>query len=104
MAKSRYSGTDIIDGRHYETYALPRRSAGLQEIDLLENVRTFEHTFSQGERLDHLAELHLGDGAYWWVIALVNSIDYPFASGGLVPGRKLRIPLDVRDVLDKILR
>lgn len=104
MARSRYSGTPVLDGKFYQSFALRANPAGLKTIDLLAGVSTIEHVFSRGERLDHLAARYFGDDGYWWVIALVNNINYPFASGGLTPGRVLLIPESVQDVLDKILR
>lgn len=104
MAKARYSDTEVVDGRFLATYVLPVHSLGLADLDLLAGVRTVEHQVSRGDRLDHLAAKFYNDEAYWWVIALANGVHYPFASGGLEPGRILRVPLDVREVLDKIMR
>ena len=104
MAKSRYADLGIIDGKSFRSYRLPRHSMGLKPLDLLEGVRTFDYVFSRGDRLDHLAARYFGEDDYWWVIALVNGINYPFSSGGLTPGRVLRIPQNVKDVLDKLLR
>ena len=104
MGRSRYSQTEIIDNKYYATSELPVEGLGYREPNLLADVRTFDYKFSVGDRLDHLAAKFFNDETYWWVIALVNNIDYPFASGGLVPGRTLKIPFDVKDVLDKVLR
>jgi hypothetical protein len=103
MPKSRYADTPIVSGS-YQSFTLPRRAAGYAQLDLLEGVKTTDYLFKQGDRLDHLAARYLGEDQYWWVIALVNGINYPFASGGLVPGRILKVPIDVNDVLAKILR
>lgn len=104
MAKDRYSDTEIIDNRHYGTWRLPTNPGGLKPIDLLDGVKTTEHVFSRGERLDHLAAKFWNEESYWWIIALVNGIKYPFASGGLVPGLTLKIPVEPKDVLEKILK
>lgn len=104
MAKSRYAETRLLDGKFYATHRLPVQAAGYKELDLLAGVKTFEHVYKRGERIDHLAAKYFRDEGYWWIICLVNKIDYPFASGGLVPGTKLRIPFDVKDVLNKIMR
>lgn len=103
MSKSRYSDTPITSGS-YQSFHLPKRSAGYAQLNLLEGVKTIDYLYKQGDRLDHLAARYLGDDQYWWVIALVNDINYPFASGGLVPGRILKVPNDVNDILGKILR
>ena len=104
MAKSRHSDTQLIDGKYYRSARLPKLAAGLKNINLVSGVQTTEYVYKAGDRLDHLAARFLGDDQYWWIVALVNEINYPFASGGLVPGRVLRIPVQVKDVLDKILR
>jgi hypothetical protein len=104
VAKGRYSDTPLLDGKSYKTFSTPVRSAGYVRLNLLEGVETFDYDYKAGDRLDHLAAKFLGDDQYWWVIALVNDISYPFASGGLVPGKTLKIPTSAQDVLDKIMR
>lgn len=103
MAKSRYSNTSVIANHHYSTFSLPVLSKGYRNQDLLANVRTFEYTILAGDRIDHLAAKFFSDDQYWWVIAMVNRIIYPFSSGGFKPGKILKIPYDLRDVLDKFL-
>lgn len=102
MSKSRYSRTDVIDNHHFSTFSLPVLARGYRELNLLEGVKTQEHVFKRGERLDHLAARFFHEEQYWWVIALVNGIAYPFPAGGLIPGRVLKIPLDVKDIFDKL--
>ena len=104
MAKGRYDDTDVVDGHHYGTFSLPVRSLGYKELNLLEGVSTFEYVFQAGDRIDALAAKFFNADQYWWLLCLVNNIQYPFASGGLVPGVKLKVPYDVRDVLDKIFK
>lgn len=104
MSKSRYSDTPVQDGKFYRTFLLPRKSAGYAEVDLLDGVKTTDYLYKQGDRLDHLAARYLGEDQYWWIIALVNGINYPFSSGGLVPGRTIKIPNSAEDILKKLLR
>jgi hypothetical protein len=104
MARSRYSNTEIIDGKYYGTFRLPVQAAGFKEIDLLQGIKTLDYEYKLGDRIDHLAARFFNDEGYWWVICIVNNIAYPFSSGGLVPGRILKIPHNVQDVLDRILR
>ena len=99
MARSRYSETDIIDGHRYASFSLPTFSMGLRDLDLLEGVKIQEYSFRRGDRLDHLAARFWGQDEYWWVIALVNNISYPL---GLRPPLRLKIPVNVQDVLSKI--
>lgn len=89
MSISRYRNTNIIDKRFYETTTFPSR-------EKLDAVPTFSIHIPQFERLDVLAFRHLGDGTYWWVIALINDIDWAFAFTG---GDEIKIPVDVQDVL-----
>lgn len=104
MPKSRYAATPIINNHHYGTFSVPVRALGYRGNNLLEGVRTFDYVVQVGDRMDHLAARYLGADEYWWVIALGNGIDYPFSSGGFGPGVTVKIPLDVKDVLDKISR
>lgn len=104
MSKNRYADTEIIDGKFYGTFRLPSSNRGYTELDLLEGVKTVDYTYKVGDRLDHLAARYYNEDQYWWVIALVNKINYPFASGGLKPGKVLKIPVNVRDIFDKIFK
>lgn len=104
MAKSRYSDTPIVDGKFYAPHRLPINPDSPAVIDFISNVSTVDYLVRRGDRLDHLAARYFGNDAYWWVIAIANKIDYPFPSGGLSPGDTIKIPKNVRDVLDKIMR
>lgn len=104
MAKSRYAGTPIIDNHHYGTWTVPVRARGLAGANIFDGVRTFSYTISLGDRPDHLAARFLNDDTLWWLICLGNGIIYPFSSGGWKPGREIQIPLDPKDVLDKLMR
>jgi len=100
MARSRYSNTKILDGYYYGSWRNPSAER-LDEENILDGIETFDHTLAVGERLDGLAAIYLGDDRYYWVIALVNDITWPL---GIAPGTVLKIPRDVRKILDKILR
>lgn len=104
MSKSRYSDTELLDNNHYSTFSLKTIANGYKELNLLEGVKTQDYLFKLGDRLDHLASRFFGDDQYWWVIALCNNIIYPFASGGLIPGRILKIPLDHKDIFNKLFK
>ena len=104
MSKSRYIDTEIIDNHHYGTFRLPILSNGLVNLNLLKGVKITEYTYKRGDRLDHLAAKFYGDEELWWIIAITNDIKYPFASGGLIPGKNLKIPLDPKDIFDKIFK
>ena len=98
MARSRYSNTKIVDGR-YVTWRNRALESSI-EPNMLDGVIAFEHVVSVGERLDHLAARYFGEDQYYWIIALVNGIANPLA---LTPGRKLLIPTDVKQIIDKLM-
>ena len=89
MAVSRYRNTNLIDGKFYETSKFPTKKQ-------LDNIPTVTIRIAQFERLDRLAHRHLGDGTYWWIIALMNDIDWVF---GFEAGDLIKIPVDIQDVL-----
>ncbi len=104
MSKSRYADTQLVDGKSYRSWRMPKVAGGLRAVDLLAGVKTNEYTIQAGDRADHIAARFLGDDEYWWLICLVNGINYPFASGGWTPGRTIKVPVFAKDVLDKLLR
>lgn len=96
MALSRYRNVNVLNQageegvpRHFETTDFPTASD-------LEQVPTFKIVAAQFDRLDQLAFKHLGAGEYWWIIALMNDIDWMY---DFTPGQILRIPVNVEDVL-----
>jgi len=99
MARSRYGQQDQVDASHFGTFDRRVDGGGFKDTDLLEGVKNFEHIIQKGERLDILANRFLHDDKYWWVLALVNKIDYPL---GLAAGTKIRVPYDVKEVFKKI--
>jgi hypothetical protein len=104
MGQSRYAKSQTVAGTsrnpraHYATWSDPIASNPLGP-DILDGVQCVIHILSLGERLDTLAFKYYGDSDYWWVIALANRIMDPFS---LVPGQQLRIPSDVKSILDKV--
>jgi hypothetical protein len=90
MALSRYRNTNTLEGgKYYETVTFP-------DQETLDAIPTFQIVISRFDRLDNLAFKHLGSGEYWWIIALMNDIDWAFA---FEEGQVLKIPVDVQDVL-----
>ena len=89
MAVSRYSNVNVLSGRFFESVDFPSKEE-------LENIPTFRIRLSQFDRLDQLAFKHLGSGEYWWIIALMNDIEWAF---GFESGTVVKIPIDVQDVL-----
>lgn len=89
MAISRYRNVDALDGKFYETVDFPTK----EQLNAINVIRVRPARF---ERLDVLAFKFLGSGEYWWVIALMNDLDWAFSYSD---GQILKIPVDVQDVL-----
>jgi len=90
MAISRYRNANIIDGKYYET----PNQISRQDLD---NIPSIAIRMTGEDRLDTLAFKHLGSGEYWWIIALMNDIDWFF---NIELGEIIRIPKNVDDVLN----
>ncbi len=88
MAISRYRNVPILSGSHYGTFEFPK--IDLNKIAIYTVAPTAE------DRLDTLAARYLGSGQYWWVIAIMNNIDWGFS---FTPGVNLVIPVNLDDVL-----
>ena len=99
-SNSRYASTPVIDGYHYGTWVDPVAWNPFGP-DILDGVTTVDHVLVSGERLDILSAVYLGDESYWWVIALCNRILDPFS---LQTGQVIKIPTDVKAILDKVQR
>jgi nucleoid-associated protein YgaU len=78
---------------------LPQSYHGLNEVDLLANLKTYDHTWQHGDRLDKLSNKFYGDDQYAWLIALVNNIGYQL---GIQPGTVVRVPVEVIQVLERL--
>lgn len=100
MGRSRYAGTQVVNGRYYAMWQDPS-ARDPYGPDILDGVETFEHIYQAGERLDAISYRYYGDEDYWWIIALANRISDPFV---IPAGRRLRIPSDAKSILDKINR
>lgn len=99
MGRSRYAGMRPQEGNRLGTWRDPTRDQF--GPDILDGVPIVDYVVRVGDRLDAIAERRYGDPEYWWVLALANRIRDPF---GIRPGTVLRVPLDIRSVLDKVQR
>lgn len=99
MARSRYAGNEILDDNSYGSWQNKAFTSQYRDIDLLDGVQHFEYVFVANDRLDHLAARFFNDDQYYWVIALINNIQFPLT---VTPGTTLRIPINIRDVLNKL--
>jgi len=57
-------------------------------------------TPKEGERLETLAATHYGDTSLWWIIAAANNLGK--GTMKLTPGEEIRIPRDIRSVLNNL--
>jgi hypothetical protein len=89
MAFSRYRNVNLIDNKFYETSKFPTQ----EELDEINVIRI---RVSNYDRLDNLAFKHLGSGEYWWVIAVMNNLQWGF---GFTDGQILKIPIDLEEFL-----
>ena len=89
MAESRYKSVGILDDKFYETVDFPSK----KELDA---ISTFQIRLANFDRLDNLASKYLGSGEYWWVIALMNDLDWAYT---WEEGKIIRIPVQLSDVL-----
>lgn len=89
MTISRYANLNKLEGKYYETANFPTS----KELDA---ISYFYIRPTAMDRLDTLSFKYFGSDEYWWVIALVNDIDWAF---DFVPGQQMRIPVDVNEVL-----
>lgn len=89
MGISRYRSSDIVDKKYYESYRFPDKKK-------LDDIPVIRVRVAQFDRLDQLAAKYLGDGSYWWVIALMNDLSWGLK---FQPGQILKIPASIEDVL-----
>ena len=89
MASGRYRNTQIIDGKYYGTVVFPTKAQ-------LDAISTYNIRLSKFDRLDNLAFKYLGEGEYWWILALMNDLEWAFR---FEEGQILKIPVNINDVL-----
>lgn len=53
-----------------------------------------------GDRLDIIAQRYYGDSNLWWIIAKANEISD--GQIGLDPEKKIRVPIDIENILNKL--
>lgn len=90
MALSRYRNLNTLEGsKYYESSKFPTAAQ-------LADFTTFQIVAAKFDRLDNLASIHLGDGQYWWIIALFNNLDWAYT---IEEGQILSIPTNLDEVL-----
>jgi hypothetical protein len=91
MAISRYRNVEKLENRkHYGTLDLPTKKR-------LDQIDTIKLVMSETDRLDTLAARYFGAGEYWWVIAVMNGIEWPLK---IPAGTIIKIPIDLEEVLN----
>ena len=53
-----------------------------------------------GQRFDSIAQQYYGDATLWWIIAKANDIGR--GQIGLDPEKKIRIPMEIGDILELV--
>jgi hypothetical protein len=86
---SRYANTPVTDGTFYSTVSFPSQKD-------LDKIDTYSVILNKFDRLDNLAAKYFGDGSLWWVLAVMNNLQWAW---GFNEGQTLIVPVNVQDVL-----
>ena len=89
-AEARIKTSSTNQSRYFKPTLYPDIEE--RDSDIIHNVRA-------GERMDMLAHRYYDDVGLWWVISRANRLDP--SDIGLKASSKLRIPIDIADVLRK---
>jgi hypothetical protein len=57
---------------------------------------------TESDRLDLLASKYYGNPTYWWIISVANNLNE--ASLSIEPGKQLRIPADISEIMFEFKR
>ena len=88
----RYNRYQSIAGGKLQTSRTVTRIRRARELGLL---RTKEITIKESQRLDHLAQEHLGNSHLWWVLSALSDIGW----GLQVPaGTIIRVPIELNAI------
>jgi len=88
----RYSRDQRIAGGKLQTSKTTTRIRRARELGL---IPTREITLKESQRLDHLAQEHLGNSHLWWVLAALSDIGW----GLQIPaGTIIRVPLEINSI------
>jgi len=88
----RYSKDRQIRGGKLETAKTVTALRRAKEFGL---IPTREVILSESQRLDHLAQEHLGNSRFWWVLAALSDIGWGLQ---LPAGTIIIIPTDMTSV------
>lgn len=88
----RYTRDQRIAGGKLQTSKTTTRIRRARELGL---IPTREIPLKESQRLDHLAQEHLGNSHLWWVLAALSDIGW----GLQVPaGTIIRVPLEINSI------
>lgn len=88
----RYARDQRIAGGKLQTSKTTTRLRRARELGL---IPTREITIKESQRLDHLAQEHLGNSHLWWVLAALSDIGW----GLQIPaGTIIRVPLEINSI------
>ena len=88
----RYARDQRIAGGKLQTSKTTSRLRRARELGL---IPTREITIKESQRLDHLAQEHLGNSHLWWVLAALSDIGW----GLQIPaGTIIRVPLEINSI------
>ena len=94
MAKSRYANTRIIKTRDGKRIHSLHQTAKFVDTSKMSFIPI---TVSENTRLDTLAGKYLGNGRYWYILAYINNLFYPW---NIKKGSIILVPQNVQDILD----
>ena len=102
MPLSRYQNTTAIRYENKGKYHL-QTPVFVPGSELAAAVPFITVEYTQGVRLDVLAQEHLGDGRYWWAICMINDLNSPY-DPNLQLSSLIRVPTNISDVVNYIKR
>ena len=101
MATSRYDRFAKVRGNSGDYFRLETFPS--ITVEELANIPHNVVMWKESDRMDALAEDHLGSSSYWWVICMMNNLMNPF-SYDLLPGTLLKIPHEANSIINIIQR
>ncbi|MAI13644.1 MAG: hypothetical protein CMM15_06465 [Rhodospirillaceae bacterium] len=88
----RYTRDQRIAGGKLQTSKTTTRIRRARELGL---IPTREITLKESQRLDHLAQEHLGNSHLWWVLAALSDVGWGLQ---MPAGTIIRVPLEINSI------
>jgi len=80
-------------------YAIQYRTKTFSKKIQSVNIRVYQHTWKQGDKLYKLAAQYYGNFQRWWIIAMANQLT---SEADLYYGAVIAIPINPNDIIDNI--